>query len=143
MFMAKLVQNDSVVGLDESSCRMLIPKETPDAKPGDLKTKRLIDKIKEARAEGADSLMGKMWAYRGLDQAPYNIFDFRISRHRDGPDEFFRESRCIVQGDCFSGNTSSSCKATVDLNSPPVGRMRVARFTKYRKGIRIDRSCWI
>ncbi len=38
MFMAKLVQNDSVVGLDESSCRMLIPKETPDAKPGDLKT---------------------------------------------------------------------------------------------------------
>lgn len=38
--------------------------------------------------------------------APYNIFDFRISRHRDGPDEFFKDSRCIVQGDCFSGNTS-------------------------------------
>jgi transposase len=106
MFMTKLVQKDSAVGLDESSCRMLIPKETPQAKFGDLKTQRLIEKIKEARAEGADSLIGKMWAYRGLDQAPYNIFDFRISRHRDGPDEFFRESRCIVQGDCFSGNTS-------------------------------------
>ena len=47
-----------------------------------------------------------MWAYRGLDQSPYNIFDFRISRHCDGPDEFFRKSQCIVQGDCFSGNTS-------------------------------------
>jgi transposase len=106
MFMSKMVQKDSVVGLDESSCRMLIPKETPEAKPGDLKTKRLIEKIKEARADGADSLFGKMWAYRGIDKAPYNIFDFRISRHRDGPDEFFRESQCIVQGDCFSGNTS-------------------------------------
>jgi transposase len=106
MFMTKLVQKDSAVGLDESSCRMLIPKEIPEATPGDLKTKRLIEKIKEARADGFDSLLGKMWAYRGLDKAPYNIFDFRISRHRDGPDEFFRESRCIVQGDCFSGNTS-------------------------------------
>ncbi len=64
MFMTKLVQKDSAVGLDESSCRMLIPKELPEAKPGDLKTKRLIEKIKEARADGVDSLLGKMWAYR-------------------------------------------------------------------------------
>jgi hypothetical protein len=47
-----------------------------------------------------------MWAFQGLLRAPYNIFDFRVSRHRDGPDEFFRDSRCLVQGDCFSGNTS-------------------------------------
>ena len=47
-----------------------------------------------------------MWAYMGLHRAPYNIFDFRVSRHRDGPDDFFRDSRCIVQGDCFSGNLS-------------------------------------
>lgn len=105
-FMTKLVQQDSAVGLDESSCRMLMPSEIPEANPGDLKTKRLIEKIQEAKGKGEDSIIGKMWAYRGLDRAPYNIFDFRISRHRDGPDEFFRESQCIVQGDCFSGNTS-------------------------------------
>ena len=105
-FMAKRVQKDSAVGLDESSCRMLMPREIPEEKPGDLKLKRLIEKIREAKAKGEDSIIGKMWAYRGLDQSPYNIFDFRISRHRDGPDDFFRESRCIVQGDCFSGNTS-------------------------------------
>lgn len=105
-YMAGLVQADFAVGLDESSCRMLMPSEVPEVKPGDLKTQRLVDKIAEARAKGEDSLIGKMWAYRGLDEAPYNIFDFRISRHRDGPDEFFRNSRCIVQGDCFSGNTS-------------------------------------
>jgi hypothetical protein len=47
-----------------------------------------------------------MWVYSGLHQAPYNIFDFRVSRHRDGPDDFLKNSRCKVQGDCFSGNTS-------------------------------------
>ena len=83
-----------------------MPKEMPDTKSGCMKTKRLIEKIQEAKAKGENSILGKMWAYRGLDRAPYNIFDFRISRHRDGPDDFFRESKCIVQGDCFSGNTS-------------------------------------
>lgn len=105
-YLTRLVQGDSVVGLDESSCRMLMPSEEPTVEPGDLKGKRLLEKIAEARAKGEDSIIGKMWAYRGLDQAPYNIFDFRISRHRDGPEEFFRNSRCIVQGDCFSGNKS-------------------------------------
>ena len=56
--------------------------------------------------KGEDSIKGKMWAYGGLHNAPYNIFDFRISRHRDGPQEFFANSHGYVQGDCFSGNTS-------------------------------------
>jgi hypothetical protein len=47
-----------------------------------------------------------MWVYWGLHQARYNIFDFRVSRHRDGPDDFLRHSRCKVQADCFSGNRS-------------------------------------
>jgi hypothetical protein len=105
-YMTSKVQADSAVGLDESSCRMLMPTERPEVKPGDFKAQRLAEKFDEAKAEGKDSILGKMWAYRGLDQAPYNIFDFRVSRHRDGPDEFFRNSSCVVQGDCFSGNTS-------------------------------------
>jgi len=95
-YMTSKVQADFAVGLDER----------PEVRPGDLKTQRLAEKFDEAKAEGKDSILGKMWAYRGLDQAPYNIFDFRVSRHRDGPDEFFRNSSCVVQGDCFSGNTS-------------------------------------
>ena len=74
--------------------------------PGDLKSQRFAEKVAEAKAKGDTSLLAKMWAYQGLVRAPYNIFDFRVSRHRDGPDEFFRDSRCVVQGDCFSGNTS-------------------------------------
>jgi transposase len=62
--------------------------------------------VAEARAKGDDSLLAKMWVYSGLHLAKYNIFDFRVSRHRDGPDDFFLNSKCKVQGDCFSGNRS-------------------------------------
>jgi transposase len=105
-FMKRGVQQDMGVGLDDTSCRLLIPKVLPVITAGDLKTRRLLDKIAEARAKGEDSLMAKMWVYSGLHHAPYNIFDFRVSRHRDGPDEFLRDSHCMVQADCFSGNTS-------------------------------------
>jgi transposase len=105
-FMTQLVQNDIGVGLDETSCRMLLPKITPVAIPGNLKSQRLAEKVAEARAKGDDSLLAKMWVYSGLHLAKYNIFDFRVSRHRDGPDDFFLNSKCKVQGDCFSGNRS-------------------------------------
>ncbi len=105
-YMTRLVQQDVGVGIDDTSCRMLLPRDPPLAVPGDAKSLRLAEKIAEARAKGDSSLLAKMWGYMGLYSAPYNIFDFRVSRHRDGPDDFFRNSRCTVQGDCFSGNLS-------------------------------------
>jgi transposase len=105
-FLTDAVQKDVAVGFDETNCRMLLPKEPVLVIPGDLKSQRLAEKVAEAKAKGENSLLAKMWAYSGLHQAPYNIFDFRVSRHRDGPDEFFRQSRCKVLGDCFSGNRS-------------------------------------
>ena len=104
--MTRRVQQDIGVGIDDTSCRMLLPKEIPEIISGDAKSKRLAEKVAEARAKGKDSLLAKMWVYSGLHNAQYNIFDFRVSRHRDGPDDFFKTSRCKVQGDCFSGNTS-------------------------------------
>lgn len=105
-YMTRLVQQDIGVGIDDTGCRMLLPRDPPQAVPGDPKSRRLAEKVAEALAKRESSLLAKMWAYSGLYQAPYNIFDFRVSRHRDGPDDFFRNSRCIVQGDCFSGNLS-------------------------------------
>lgn len=104
--MTRRVQSDIGVGIDETSCRMLLPKVDPVLDPNDPKSVRLDEKIREARTKGYKSLQGKMWVYSGLHEAPYNIFDFRVSRHRDGPEDFFRDSRCKVQGDCFSGNQS-------------------------------------
>ena len=104
--MKRRVQGDIGVGLDETSCRMLLPREDPKLDPSDPKSVRLAEKLRETRAKGAPSLLAKMWVYSGLYQAPYNVFDFRVSRHRDGPDEFFKHSNCKVLGDCFSGNRS-------------------------------------
>jgi transposase len=105
--MKRRVQNDIGVGIDETSCRMLLPQVDPKLDPSDPKSVRLAEKILETRAKGDKSLLGKMWVYSGLHQAPYHIFDFRVSRHRDGPEEFFKHSHnCKVLGDCFSGNRS-------------------------------------
>ncbi len=105
-YMTGLVQQDVAVGLDDTGCRMLLPRTPPVVIPGDAKSQRLVEKVAETRAKGESSLLAKMWVYSGLHLARYNIFDFRVSRHRDGPEDFFRHSRCIVQGDCFSGNLS-------------------------------------
>ncbi len=105
--MKRRVQNDVGVGLDETSCRMLLPQVDPKLDPSDPKSVRYAEKILETRAKGDKSLLAKMWVYSGLHNAPYNMFDFRVSRHRDGPEEFFQESQnCKVLGDCFSGNRS-------------------------------------
>ncbi|MEM7559329.1 MAG: IS66 family transposase [Planctomycetota bacterium] len=104
--MKRRVQQDIGVGIDDTSCRMLLPKVDPPVDPKDPKSLRLAEKLREARSKGHKSLLAKMWVYSGLWRAPYHIFDFRVSRHRDGPDDFFKDSRCYVQGDCFSGNTS-------------------------------------
>lgn len=105
-FMSRRVRRDIGIGLDDTSCRLLFPRGDVTADAGDLQSRRLAEKVAEAKAKGETSLLAKMWVYQGLHLAPYNIFDFRVSRHRDGPDEFLRESRCVVMGDCFSGNKS-------------------------------------
>jgi transposase len=70
-YMTQLVQQDIGIGLDETSCRMLLPKDIPRVIPGDAKTMRLAEKVAEARAAGKKSLPGKMWVYSGLYDAPY------------------------------------------------------------------------
>jgi hypothetical protein len=45
-----------------------------------------------------------MWAYRSL-LVPLNVFDFTVSRHRDGPDAFLVEGGFSgkLMADCYSG----------------------------------------
>lgn len=135
-YMTRLVQQDIGVGIDDTSCRMLLPRDPSLAIPGDAKSRRLAEKVAEARARGDSSLLAKMWAYMGLHRAPYNIFDFRVSRHRDGPDDFFRDSRCIVQGDCFSGNLSVAIHSDDRLTFAACwghARRKVVEATTYPK----------
>ena len=92
------------IGTDETRVTLLLPPEIPEAHQDDPKSRRIHEVFTEARAEGRKSVSGRMWAYRSLT-LPINIFDFTVSRHRDGPDDF------LVAGgfggkllaDCYSG----------------------------------------
>jgi transposase len=46
---------------------------------------------------------GALWIYFGDYLHPYNVFDFTMSRKRDGPSHFLRGYRGFLQADGFSG----------------------------------------
>lgn len=97
------------LGLDDTHVKLIMPKEIPPLPDGaqDPHVSRLIEKMAEAKKEKKDSLDAKMWGYSGFDPiAPYDIFDFRVSRHRDGPSDFLSGYVGHVMADCYSGNMS-------------------------------------
>jgi transposase len=97
------------LGLDDTHVKLIMPKDIPDVPESeqDLRTRRLIEKMREAQKEGKDSLDAKMWGYSSFDPSvPYDLFDFRVSRHRDGPAEFLSGYSGHVMADCYSGNMS-------------------------------------
>src|SRR3954469_23196591 len=46
---------------------------------------------------------GRLWIYFGDHLHPYNVFDFTMSRKRDGPSWFLQGFRGHLQADAFSG----------------------------------------
>jgi transposase len=94
------------IGMDDTSVTLIMPSEIPEANEECSRSMRLIEKMLEAKGKGEKSLEAKMWAYSGGEDAPYDIFDFRVSRHRDGPAEFLENYQGHVMADCYSGNLS-------------------------------------
>ena len=45
----------------------------------------------------------RMWIYLGDDSQPYNVFDFTISRSRDGPTRFLQHFRGTLLADAYGG----------------------------------------
>jgi len=45
----------------------------------------------------------RMWAYLGDAAHPYNVFDFTLTRRRDGPVSFLANYRGYLHADAFSG----------------------------------------
>jgi transposase len=107
--MLSQIKKGRCLGLDDTQVKLIMPKDLPDQAEGieDPQIKRLIEKMIEAKKEKKDSLDAKMWGYSSFDlSAPYDIFDFRVSRHRDGPDEILSGYQGHVMADCYSGNMS-------------------------------------
>jgi transposase len=92
------------IGTDETRVTLLLPAEIPEVQEDDPKSRRIHEVFTQARAEGRKSVSGRMWAYRSLTE-PINVFDFTVSRHRDGPDEFLVAGGFVgaMLGDCYSG----------------------------------------
>ena len=96
------LQADSIVACDDTGVTLLYPKVPPDFDLSDPKQKRTAEVFAKALAENKPSINAKMWAYRGAS-VKLNVFDFTVSRHRDGPDSFFENYSGTILGDCWHG----------------------------------------
>ena len=98
----RAVLDDSVIGTDDTPVTLLLPQNIPKPRDDDLKSQRIHEVLTRALARGKPSVLARMWAYRGVT-VPLNVFDFTVSRHRDGPDAFLEEFCGKLMADCYSG----------------------------------------
>jgi transposase len=59
--------------------------------------------VKVRDSERKIKVLGRLWNYFGDYLHPYNVFDFTLSRKRDGPSQFLQGFRGYLQADAFSG----------------------------------------
>ncbi len=103
-YLREEVLASEIIGTDETRVTLLLPPEIPTARADDPKSKRIHEVFTAARAEGKPSVSARMWVYRSL-LIPINVFDFTVSRHRDGPDDFLVAGQFTgkLMADCYSG----------------------------------------
>jgi transposase len=53
--------------------------------------------------ESPGSTTGRFWAYIGDADHPYSVYDFTMSRGRDGPAKFLKDYRGFLQADAYGG----------------------------------------
>ena len=98
-----------VLGTDDTPVTLILPPEhrLPAPNPDDPQSRRICSVFAEARAAGKVSVPARMWAYRCLTRK-LNVFDFTVSRHRDGPDQFLidQDFRGTLLADCYTGYQS-------------------------------------
>ena len=101
-YMKRLLQSDRVIACDDTGVTLLYPKIPPEFDRSDPKQKRIAEVFAQALQENKSSINAKMWIYRGF-RVELNVFDFTVSRHRDGPAWFFDNYSGKILGDCWHG----------------------------------------
>jgi transposase len=101
-YFRQLVLAGGALGTDDTTVTLLLPKNLPPLIEGDAKQARIHDVFQRAMNKGEPSVTARMWAYRSLT-VPLNVFDFTVSRHRDGPDAFLDGFAGALLADCYSG----------------------------------------
>lgn len=100
---ADYLRTAPVIPTDETRVMLLLPPDIPAAQNGEAKSRRIHEVLSAARAENKSHVSARMWAYRSLGPEGVNVFDFSVSRHRDGPQDFLKNYRGTLLGDCYSG----------------------------------------
>lgn len=98
----QLLLGGQVLGCDETTVTLVVPPVIPSINAADPRSKRIHEVFTAAQAKDRPSVQARMWAYRGID-IPLNLFDFTVSRHRDGPDEILSKYDGVLIGDCWTG----------------------------------------
>lgn len=101
-YFKRILQTDPVVGTDETRVTLLYPKTIPRFDLNDPKQRRMEEVFSKALEKKTASINARMWAYRGAT-VKLNVFDFTVSRHRDGPELFFADYAGTLLGDCWNG----------------------------------------
>jgi transposase len=90
------------LGCDETTVTLIVPATIPQVDADDPRSQRIHDVLSQAHVEGRKSVNARMWAYRPFE-LPFNVFDFTVSRHRDGPDDVLEDYTGKLMADCWSG----------------------------------------
>ncbi|MGB7346607.1 MAG: IS66 family transposase [Pirellulaceae bacterium] len=140
-FFKQTLLRDSIIACDDTSLKLLYPKVPPEFDLTDPKQKRAAEVYVEALKNNKPSINAKMWAYRGVS-VKLNLFDFTVSRHRDGPELFFDQFTGTILGDCWHGFGSiaaSSDGAIVRAACNAHARRKFENATDYPA----DRKKWM
>ncbi len=124
---ADYVRTAPVIPCDETRVMLLLPPDIPLPEPNHPRSQRIYEVLSAARAESKTHVSGRMWAYRSLGAAGANVFDFTVSRHRDGPQDFLKNYSGTLLGDCYSGFES----ITLDSDSQIVRAACHAHARRY------------
>lgn len=76
--------------------------------------RRMVQRVLQSHVIGTDDTVlpmlapekcrqARMWVYRGDEDHPYNVFDFTLSRGRDGPATFLGDYRGTLLADAYGG----------------------------------------
>ena len=103
-FLRSAVLASGVVGTDDTRVTLLLPAEIPAVRADDPKSRRMVEVFTAARSDQKPSVTARMWAYRSVPWK-LSVFDFTVSRHRDGPDQFLIDSQFsgTLLADCYAG----------------------------------------
>jgi len=100
---ADVVRSSGLIATDETRVMLLLPPDIPPPRDGDARSRRIHEVLSRARADGKSHASARMWVYRNFGRDGVNVFDFTVSRHRDGPQEFLKNYAGLLLGDCYAG----------------------------------------